>query len=373
MAVLPTYFDDFLKEVRPTKDQRDDLRKGHSTLRKRLHEDPDLDKLIVSSFLQGSYRRSTAVRPKNGNRSDVDIIVVTRIDKNEVGPAEAMGAFIPFLDKHYKDKYRLQGRSFGIELTYVEMDMVITAAPSASQEGILLEKAVMSDDSLEEATDWRLVKGWIPPEERITFEDSQRSAFASKQAEWKVDPLWIPDRELDKWDETHPLAQIIWTRDKNARCSKYYLGVVQAIKWWKRQFIEPAYPKGYPLEHLIGYCCPDGISSVAEGVTLTLEAMATYCAGYAALSTVPFLQDHGVPTHNVMGRVSAADFKAFHQKLKAAAPVARKAYNEQDTAASVVLWRELFGSKFPEAPETKQGGYSQRSQVSAPPAAGRFA
>ena len=46
--------------------------------------DEDLKDIIVTTFLQGSYRRSTAVRPKQGKRSDVDIVVVTKLDKEEL-------------------------------------------------------------------------------------------------------------------------------------------------------------------------------------------------------------------------------------------------------------------------------------------------
>lgn len=75
MSTVPSYFKDFLSNIRLTDNQVNDLKTGHTTLRKRLEEDETLSKIIVSTFLQGSYRRSTAVKPKNGNKSDVDVIV----------------------------------------------------------------------------------------------------------------------------------------------------------------------------------------------------------------------------------------------------------------------------------------------------------
>jgi hypothetical protein len=53
------YFDKFLSNIRLTKSQRDDLITGHTTLRERLASDEELSKIIVSTFLQGSYRRAT--------------------------------------------------------------------------------------------------------------------------------------------------------------------------------------------------------------------------------------------------------------------------------------------------------------------------
>lgn len=77
---MTSFFEDFLKEIRLTSNQVNELQQAHTTLRNRLVADEDLSKYIETTFLQGSYKRSTAVRPKNGNRSDVDIVVVTKFD-----------------------------------------------------------------------------------------------------------------------------------------------------------------------------------------------------------------------------------------------------------------------------------------------------
>ncbi len=83
---LPSYFADFLAEIRLTSKQIDDCKTGHRTLRKRLNEDREIAPILVSTFLQGSYRRATAVRPKGAQRADVDVIVVTKLPPEEVTP-----------------------------------------------------------------------------------------------------------------------------------------------------------------------------------------------------------------------------------------------------------------------------------------------
>src|SRR5262245_52439007 len=124
---LPSYFRDFLQEIRPTSAHRDDFKTGHKTLRDRLAADEILSPIIVSTFLQGSYRRATAIRPHEGKRADVDIIVVTKLSKDEYNPpTKAFDVFLPFLDKHYEGQYEPNGRSFGIRLSYVALDLVIT-------------------------------------------------------------------------------------------------------------------------------------------------------------------------------------------------------------------------------------------------------
>ena len=82
---LPSYFADFLREIRPTRTSSTNSR-GHTTLRDRLRDDPGLSGIYISDFLQGSYRRATAVRPKGEARSDVDVIVVTDLDRQSCTP-----------------------------------------------------------------------------------------------------------------------------------------------------------------------------------------------------------------------------------------------------------------------------------------------
>jgi hypothetical protein len=360
---LPSYFNDFLTEIRPTENQINDYIRGHKTLSNRLWADKKLASIIVAIILQGSYRRATAVRPKSGKRADVDVIVVTRLSQEDyLNPEDALLEFVPFLDTHYPGKYELQGRSIGITLSYVDLDLVITSAPSESEIGILKSDSITSQDTPEDVSDWRLVPSWISLESRATMSDWSvrfRLDAANKEAEWKLSPLYIPDRDAKIWAPTHPLAQIQWTWEKNRRCNGHYVNVVKSLKWWRRvNHLTPKYPKGYPVEHLIGQCCPDGIESVAEGVTKTLEAIARDYQVYADQKIAPDLRDHGVSTHNVFKRVAGADFAEFHSQVCAAAVIAREALEAKTIYESSRKWRILFGNKFPE------GGFSPRNNVS---------
>ena len=102
---IPSYFSDFLTNIRPTTDEIDDYIKGHSTLTKRLKEDSKLKEIIISNFLQGSYRRATALTASAGKRADVDVVVVTNLCEEKYTPQAAMDVFVPFLEKYYKDRY----------------------------------------------------------------------------------------------------------------------------------------------------------------------------------------------------------------------------------------------------------------------------
>jgi integrative and conjugative element protein (TIGR02256 family) len=258
MMELPSYFKDFLQDIRPTASQIGDYKSGHTTLRKRLWEDERLSKIIVSDFLQGSYRRATAIRPQGDKRADVDVIVVTKLSQQEYTPEAALKLFEPFLEKHYKGKYEVQGRSFGITLSYVDLDIVPTAAPSESEIGIFAAASVTADENLEEAEDWRLTKSWMPQSQRPIHMSRALLESLRTEPEWKLSPLIIPDREARRWDRTHPLEQIRWTREKNAACHGHYVNVVKAIKWWRRiNHSTPKYPKGSSNNTMV----PDSVVS----------------------------------------------------------------------------------------------------------------
>lgn len=365
---MTTYFRDFLKEIRLTDNQVKELKAAHSTLRSRLKNDEALASIIETTFLQGSYRRSTAVRPKNGTRSDVDIIVVTKLDRDEVTAEEALNVFEPFLKKYYDGKYQKQGRSWGIEMTHVSLDVVPTSAPSISEQGLLENEAVLSDDDVEEMFEKADYIKKSYQSRNLWYSDYQEFFNADNNADWKSEPLYIPDREADSWEMTHPLEQISWTQQKNAKCNGHYVNVVKCLKWWRKEkFPEVKHPKSYPLEHFLGDCCPDGIESVAEGITLTLERIVD---GH---QEKPFLADRGVPEHDVFARLSVEAYDDFYESVCTAATIARNAYDASTIEESSKFWRELFGDKFPSPPAKSNEIFTKREGASSEISGGRFA
>lgn len=350
--ILKNDFDEFLSEIRPTASERSALQEGHSKLRSQLVEDEYLKKAVVSHFLQGSYRRSTAIRARGQDLLDVDIIVVTSLSSIEYTPDQAMQKFVKFLDTHYAGQWRIQGRSFGITLPNIKMDLVITSAPSEETIGVLKSAAVQSTDELDIARDWRLNESWISMKDRTGSAASMLLQKANAQAEWKTEPLLIPDRRVKEWKPTNPLEQLRWTRDKNQKCGGHFVNVVKAIKWWRISKHErPEHPKSFPLERIIGEHCISGIESVAEGVSKTLDAIAS------AGNVKPHLSDYGVPSHDVLKQITDSDYRDFHKQVVAAAAIAQKAFASADRQESRRLWHDLFGPPFPK-PDDDRGGFT---------------
>lgn len=385
MAHLPTRFDEFLQRIRPDKNDIKAMKKGHEDLRALLNGNDLLKPLIVSVFLQGSYRRSTALRPTPERRADVDIVVVTNLSRFELEPKQAQGVFEPFLKEHYKDAYEPKGRSFGITLPEVDLDLVITSAPSEMMQKALRLEAARAVITLDEDKSWRLNEEWRPPGHISRWNEDWYFERLLKAAQWKTEPLWIPNCDSEQWEQSNPLAQIVWTHEKNRDTNGHYVNVVKALKWWRLLHPKPKHPKGYPLEHLIGECCPDGLDSIAKGVRDTLVNIRREYAGHVLLGETPVVADpERTCGRNVLERVTAEDFAAFHAQVSDAAELAEKAYAEEDPAESERLWRELFGEEFGSEDDGSDGGdgggsknaraagYTAPSGYVAPPR-GRFA
>lgn len=337
---VPSKFEVFLGEIRLTEEQREACIAAHKEVREKLLSDPILGKIVVATFLQGSYVRHTIVKPSGSDLPDVDVVIVTKLSKEEYSPEEALNQFNEFLEKNYPDRYKPQGRSIGIRFPIVDLDLVITAAPTESVQGILLAKMAEESPGL-----------WNTLEELI------------KGEQWQSEPLLIPDRDIQQWVPTDPLAQIEWTRAKNAETNGHFINVVKAIKKWRDTEGEGKRPKGFLLERLVGLHCPDRIKSVAEGVEATLSSIKDAYSFHAAEGTVPFIPDIGIPVNNVFKRISADQFREFYGSARVASAAATDALNDSDPDSSSRKWQQIFGNDFP---SDSSGGGSNRGTGPAP-------
>jgi hypothetical protein len=374
MTATPNYFADFVSEIRLKGQLEKDCSQKHLELRRLLQADSELAAITVDAFLQGSYRRSTGVRPldpeDHNEHVDVDLVLVTTLDPEAYTPEQVVGRFTPFLDRSFRGRWSPNDRS--VKITYpetpVSLDLVVTAAPSMVVREALRKAA--------EASPVQRSGGFLLSERGPDLGDilSMREAGARMRKaagaqDWRDEVLLIPDRQLRNWVETHPVEQIVWTEAKNTRTATHYVNVVKAMKWWRRRHDDPEYPKGYPLEHLVGVVCPDGIGTIAEGLALSLEAIVNNYGPHVQTGTKPVLPDHGVPEHDVFRRVTAGDFAGFYRLVQAAADLARRALDAPTLAESTTLWRELLGPEFPEPPD---GSFAERVAASTIATTGRF-
>lgn len=351
MTAAPSSFDTFLENIRLSKELRDACQEAHNDLRRKLLADRELNPIFVSMFLQGSYARHTGTKP-NGQDThvDVDLVVVTTLDPRSNTPEMVVARFRPFLDREYPSQWESNDRSMKISPTdkEVTLDLVVTAAPSEIQVELYksFRESGVPDFQIE-------ARGDRDSQRSVTFREAiERINKAFGGAEWQREPLLIPSRDLKIWIPTHPLEQIRWTAEKNARTAGHYINVVKAVKWWRKEHPEGEYPKAYPLEHFVGDTCPDDIDSVAEGVTRALEIIRDTKQPWQFGRGVPELYDRGVPTNDVFRRVTPEQYRIFHALATNAATDARAALAADTNAESVKRWHDLFGPEFPPPPAT---------------------
>ena len=355
-------FNDYISNINIQQYVKDELREKYEILVGRLKQEP-IGKHIIATFLQGSMARDTAVKAIPPDKADIDIVIVTdfiwtndlnNIDPNKKTPDQALNAFRDFLNKYYKDKWRKQGRSLGIEMSNCCIDLVPTALPSVTMQEALRE--MFSNDT-------NYFKEFL----NESYSSDKLISFARKNSKWKDEYLMIPDRAAKKWDKTHPLEQITWADEKHRATNYTYKKLVRALKWWNNNFVNVDNMKSYPLEYFIGKCTENDESlSLEIAVYKVLNRMATYS------TRKPWMPDIGVPEHDVFARLSEENYQDFIIIVKKTLDIASKAYFEENKTESSKLWQKIFGKEFP-VYDSPSPQFTERKEPSSVNTEGRFA
>jgi predicted nucleotidyltransferase len=292
-------FRDFLQDIEPSSTTKRNASVGHTSLRRYLKEHEEFSDYHLDTFLSGSYKRDTAIRPqiKDGVEShpDVDIIVVTNHSLSD-DPCKVIDLLYDTLRGKY-ERIRKQARSVGIRTSKVDMDVVPIIAPNGLGE-----------------------------------------------------ILYIPDRKLEKWLVTDPPRHTTWTTEVNEESGGRFKPLVKLMKWWRRENPTIAKkPKGFQIECITAECMDRKESRYDELFIGTLEQIVKNYQACIVFEFVPSIDDPGVSGNNVMDGVSFHAFKGFYNKAKTCAELGRKAQSETDKEEESKLWRQIFGSRFPAA------------------------
>jgi len=294
-------FLDFLKDIEPSPTTKSDASSAHTSLRKFLRDHEDFKKVHIDTFLSGSYKRDTAIRPRiiDGKltKPDIDIIVVTNHSLND-GPKDVISLLRDTLSEaDYDFVDPPNTRSVGIYTDKVEMDVVPIIAP------------------------------------------------------WGMDStLYIPDKKLGEWLVTNPPQHTLWTTKINDASGGTFKPLVKLFKWWRRE--NPTIskrPKGFVIECIVAENMKYGEDSYEDLFLDTLENIVNKYAISILLEIVPHISDPGVPSNSVTSGMSFDAFKGFYNKVKEHLEIGRNAQKEEDSEKELKLWRQIFGERFPAA------------------------
>lgn len=307
-------FLDFLSDIEPSATTKSNASKGHRELRDHLASDPGFKDDHLQTFLSGSYKRDTAIRPRilKGvvDRPDVDIICVTSFTLSD-DPKDVMDAVFDSVQRLKKKKstyqrIRRQGRSVGVLTTTVDMDVVPIIAPNGLD-----------------------------------------------------GTLYIPNRHYEtedqKWLVTNPPGHTSWTVETNKTSDGRFKPLVKLYKWWRRQ--NPTVgkkPKGFVIECIIAECFDPDENNYEKLFLGTLETIVSKYAAYIESGMVPRIPDPSVPDNSVTAGMTFESFNGFYQKAKSHAEIGEKILEEDDIEEQLKLWRQIFGDRFPASQAMKK-------------------
>jgi hypothetical protein len=290
-------FTELLHDIEPSATTVSSAMAAHEAMRDFLCDHDSFGNCHVKTFLSGSYRRNTAIRPriKDGvlTRPDIDIIVVTNHTLVDC-PKGVVDQLFKAIEDGY-DNIRRQTRSVGVTTSTVEMDVVPIIEPYGEGCG-----------------------------------------------------LYIPDRSLLKWLPTNPPEHTAWTARVNAAASGRFKPLVKLLKWWRRHNpTRGRHPKGFIMECIVAECMDYSESHYGELFAKTLEEIVSRYALFMSLGIVPMIADPGVPGNSVTTNVSCEDFRSFYDVAQRHAARARQALQEENVDEMTRVWREIFGQRFP--------------------------
>ena len=107
MPTIPqARFTEFLSDIEPSPTTKSNASSAHTELRDFLKDDEDFKEYHTNTFLSGSYKRNTAIRPRSKDgeteRPDIDIIVETTHTLDD-SPKEVVDLLYKTLKKEYSD------------------------------------------------------------------------------------------------------------------------------------------------------------------------------------------------------------------------------------------------------------------------------
>lgn len=295
MPVPHARFAELLADIEPSTTTKDRASGAHTTIRDHLRTQAKFKNRYVSSFLSGSYARSTAIRPRSTaegqERPDVDIIIVTNFSEADHPDAvlrEVCRALEDGGDGY--DVERINKRSVRVETWQAEMDIVPVL------------------------------------QTHIGF--------------------MIPDRENGTWKFTNPPVHTAWTVEHNRQFGGRFVPLVKMLKWWRRLNPSGKRPKGFVLEVLAAKHGSPTETHYGEAFAQLLEAIYEAYGGLALLGVKPVIADPADASNDILAKVTVAQWQAFMDKVRVYAAIARKAQDADDMEEATRQWRRVFGDRF---------------------------
>ena len=313
-------FQEFIKDITPSPTTMANSKTAHESVRKALKADEEFKDKVKRVFIGGSYKRSTAIRPKtkqgSTERPDVDLYVVVDGHPWFADPEEWIDGLYEALNRARKDlgitKIKRNRCSIALSMNKADVDV-----------SILLER--------------------------------------------RSDGLYrIGNRKTGEWYRTDPEEHTDWSAAENKRFSGRFNAMVRMVKWARRENKTVSrHPKSFQLEMLVA---PDMDVSETHYGQLFHEWCDAFVDRFKSnrdWESCPSIEDPAVPGADILAGVSDEAFCAYYDKIKKHRDDARKALDTDDQDKATTYWRRIFGDRFPK-PKSSSAGKSRAAATLSP-------
>lgn len=297
-------FERFHQKVLIDAGRRDRIISAHRTLTDRLHRSSTAGSAIETTFLQGSYANSTAIRPLSGEY-DVDVVVVLKQTAMKShawghaaqlkGPGEAQSLIVRALQEYGDYSGRIRRLTRCIRLDYsgdFHLDVVPTVSSGTSSASLM-----------------------------------------------------IGDRYGRDWTWTNPKELIEWYRQQNARTNGNFNRVLRGLKRWRDVQSGVDIPSIAMAVFLgQGLRRPRGGNTHEHWMASGLEALYLQTASHWS---APVLRNPSLPSENLARDWGQSAFVRFKNAAASGYRSAAAALNARTEQEAATAWRALLGQDFP--------------------------
>lgn len=272
------------------------IQTAHNAVRGYLQSLDEIKGIYYETFLQGSYRLNTAVRPQGNGEYDVDVMLsLSLADQYGYLPdsKEVIKWLVELLEMNGVYKGKTEQKKRCARINYVDgfhMDVV--------------------------------------------------PAHCNGNTE---DPLQVPT----DWDYSHPKGFRAWCIYWHDKSNKNFYGVVKMLKWWRNlRYGDAGSPKSILLTTLVGHYISATDRSIDTALVETMESINNWLKNQPS---VPWVGNPSLPKENLARTWSQHDYEEFKESFDIATKKARLALNEKDEEKTIEIWNSkiLFDGTFP--------------------------
>ena len=311
-------FTELIADITPSETTNSRSASAHTSVRDSLKSDEKYKDCIIRTFLGGSYKRKTAIRPvtKNGDtqRPDVDIYIVVQGFTWTKTPEDIIEDLFSALDRNRSELSitKLKRNRCSIAISTNKADMDISPLLDRNSSGFYL----------------------------------------------------IGNRNTDEWYETDPESHTTWSAQVNKDASNRFNPMVKLMKWNRREFpTKNKHPKSIALEALVAKHMSKSETHYGQLVHDTFDSIIDKYYINRLVGSCPVIDDPVIPNGNLLGGVSGDTFCAFYDKIKGFRDEAKKAIDAKNQDIATKHWRKIFGQRFP-APKSTSASLKAATVIS---------